>query len=242
MENQETLNMAIVGGGPGCKAIMDMMFMDKLRQLRMKLIGVACTNPKAEGYRYAEQMGIYSTREYRDLYDLGGLGMIIELTGRDDIASDIAQTKPKHVRLMDHVAARLFWDIFQIEEERLKERRQAQEALRTAEEEKEMILDTLVEHVIHQDREMRILWANRAACESASLTRDELVGHHCYEIWPKRHTPCPDCPVLKAMEAGEPQEVEKATPDGKVWFIRGYSVRDKKWGGCGRGGNHARDH
>jgi len=46
MKQVKPLNVAIVGGGPGCKAIMDMIFAKKLHELRMELIGVACTNPK----------------------------------------------------------------------------------------------------------------------------------------------------------------------------------------------------
>ena len=226
MERQETLNVAIVGGGPGCKAIIDMMFAERLSQLPMKLIGVSSTNPEAVGYRYAQEKGIYTTRAYSDLYKLEGLDMIIELTGRDELANEIARTKPAHVRLMDHVGARLFWDIFQIEEERLRERRRAHEALQRAEEEKETILDTLVEHVILDDSRMRIQWANRAACESAGLIREEILGRHCYEIWPQRDDPCPDCPVVAAMQTGHPRALEKTTPDGRVWFVRGYPVWD----------------
>lgn len=55
MEQTKALNVAIVGGGPGCKAIMDMILAEKLSQLRMKLIGIACTNPKTVGYRYARE-------------------------------------------------------------------------------------------------------------------------------------------------------------------------------------------
>lgn len=95
-------------------------------------------------------------------------------------------------------------------------------------EHEDVILDSLVEHVIHQDTKMRILWANRAACESAGLTREELLGRHCYEIWLQREAPCADCPVLKAMKTGQPQKIEKFTSDGKAWFIRGYPVRDDK--------------
>ncbi len=94
--------------------------------------------------------------------------------------------------------------------------------------EKEAILNTLVEHVIHEDREMKILWANGAACDSAGLSCEELIGRHCYEIWPKRSDPCPDCPVMKAMETGQLQEMEKMTSDGRFWFIRGYPLRDEK--------------
>ncbi len=124
------VQVAIVGGGPGCKAIMDMIFAEKLSQLRMKLVGVACTNPKAVGYRYAQEQGIYATRDYRDLFKLSDLNMIIELTGREEVADEISRTKPEHVRLMDHVTARLFWDVFQIEEERIAERNRAEKALR----------------------------------------------------------------------------------------------------------------
>ena len=67
--------------------------------------------------------------------------------------------------------------------------------------EKEAILNSLVEHVVHQDTEMRILWVNRAACESANLSYQEIVGRYCYEIWPKRSDPCPDCPVIKAASS-----------------------------------------
>jgi PAS domain S-box-containing protein len=94
--------------------------------------------------------------------------------------------------------------------------------------EQEAILNTLVEHVIYEDREMKILWANRAACDSVGLSQEELIGRHCYAIWLKRSDPCPDCPVEKAMETGHLQEVEKMTPDGRVWFIRGYPLRDEK--------------
>jgi PAS domain S-box-containing protein len=107
------------------------------------------------------------------------------------------------------------------------ERKQAAEALRDAKQEKETILDSLVEHVVHQDTEMRILWANHAACESVNMTRQELIGRFCHEVWAERQDPCPDCPVMQAMRSGQPHEVEKTTPDGRGWFIRGYPVRDE---------------
>jgi PAS domain S-box-containing protein len=127
------LNVAIVGGGPGCKAIMDMIFAEKLSQLQMNLVGVACTNPNAEGYLYAREKGVFTTGDYRDLYRFKDLDMIIELTGLDEVSKEIARTKPDHIRLVDHVAARLFWDIFQVEEKGLLERKEAMEALRYSE-------------------------------------------------------------------------------------------------------------
>jgi PAS domain S-box-containing protein len=106
------------------------------------------------------------------------------------------------------------------------ERKKGKEPVTDSVEEKETILNSLVEHVIRQDTDMRVLWANRAACESVSLTREQLFGRFCYEIWPKRSDPCPDCPLKKAMETGQPKEAEKLTPDGRAWFIRGYPVKN----------------
>ncbi|MBW2266716.1 MAG: hypothetical protein JRF28_11265, partial [Deltaproteobacteria bacterium] len=83
MKPLKPVNVAIVGGGPGCKAIMNMIFAERLSQLRMKLVGVACTNPRAIGYRYAQEQGIYTTKDYRDFFKLKDLNMIVELTGSD---------------------------------------------------------------------------------------------------------------------------------------------------------------
>ena len=163
MEQVKGLNVAIVGGGPGCKAIMDMIFAETLNQLRMKLIGVASTNPDAVGYRYAKEKGIYTTKDYRDLYNIKDLDMIIELTGRLEIANEIFRTKPDRVRLMGHVAARLFWDVFQIEEDRIAERHLAAEALRESERRSRFILQTMPSGLFTVDVDRNIIFWNKEA-------------------------------------------------------------------------------
>ncbi len=106
------------------------------------------------------------------------------------------------------------------------ERTRAQETLRRSEREKAAILDSLSDLVIYHDTEMNILWANRAASESAGLTYEQLKGGHCYEIWHQRSSTCVGCPVVKARETGRPQEAEIRTPDGRSWSVRGYPVVD----------------
>jgi len=96
------------------------------------------------------------------------------------------------------------------------------------ENEKEVFLDSISEHVVYQDLDSRVLWVNRAAADSAGQTPKDLVGRFCYEIWQQRSTPCPNCPVVKAKETGKPQEKEMTTPDGRSWFIRGYPIRNEK--------------
>jgi hypothetical protein len=183
MEQMKTVNVAIVGGGPGCKAIMDMILAKRLSQLRMKLIGVACTNPNAVGYRYAKEQGIYTTRDYRDLYEIKGLNMIIELTGREEVANEISRTKPDSVVLMDHVAARLFWDVFQIEEERIADRKKAEDALRESEAEKKAILDASLDSIRLVDKDMRIRWVNQTTTVNFEVRPEDNAQYCVCPTW-----------------------------------------------------------
>ena len=189
MEGHKGLKVAIVGGSTGCKAIMDMIFAETLRQLHMEIIAVADINPEAPGYRYAQENGIYTTMDYRDLYKLKDLNMILELTGRDDIANEISRTKPEHVRLMDHVAARVFWDVFEIEEERLAEEERVEEALRESEERYRTVLDASPDPVVVYDMKGKVTYINSAFTRIFGWISDELEGKKLHyvpdENWPE---------------------------------------------------------
>lgn len=106
------------------------------------------------------------------------------------------------------------------------ERKLAEEKLRRTIQEKDLILDNMSEHLIYQDLEHRILWANRAAAESLGMTPEQMVGCFCYELWHRRYQPCTGCPAEKARKTGQPQEGESTTPDGRIWQIRTNPVRD----------------
>ena len=106
------------------------------------------------------------------------------------------------------------------------ERKEAEEALRRAEVEKQTILDSLVEHVTLLDRDRTVLWANRAACDAGGAAREELIGRSCAGAFPHCRPPCDDCPALEAIETGQPQQLERATSEGRTWLVRGYPVRD----------------
>ncbi|HXV21796.1 MAG TPA: PAS domain-containing sensor histidine kinase [Desulfuromonadales bacterium] len=106
------------------------------------------------------------------------------------------------------------------------ERLRAEAVLRKSEWEKGLILESTEELVVFHDREMRIVWANRAAAESVHLTSDQLKGRYCWELWHQRHSPCSNCPVVGSVRTGQPHSAEITTADGRVWLIRGYPVRN----------------
>ncbi|NVM56498.1 MAG: PAS domain-containing protein, partial [Desulfobacterales bacterium] len=202
MDQAEILNVAIVGGGPGCKAIMDRIFAEKLSQLPMRLIGVADINPNAIGYCYAQKKGIYTTKDYRDLYKLEDLNLIIELTGRDEAANEIFRTKPDHVRLMDNVSARLFWDIFQIEEQRIVERKRVEEALRESERFLKTVFDAIQDGITIVDYDFNVVMVN-PRMEKMFASQMPLIGKKCYMAYQNRESPCPRCPSVRALATGE---------------------------------------
>ncbi|MFX0169546.1 MAG: PAS domain S-box protein [Candidatus Hodarchaeota archaeon] len=101
-------------------------------------------------------------------------------------------------------------------------------AFQQAVEEKTIILDSISEHVVYQDLNNQIIWANKVAAESIDKTVEEITGNFCYALWGQRDTPCVGCPVVKARETNEIQENEITTPDGRVWTVRGYPLKDEE--------------
>jgi PAS domain S-box-containing protein len=221
MAKNKALNVAIVGGGPGCKAIMDMIFAKKLSQLRMKLIGVADIHQEAVGCRFAREKGIFTTEDYRDLYELEDLNMIIELTGSQEVANDISRTKPDHVRLMDHVAARLFWDVFQIEEQRIHECNLAEKQLRESEERYRTVLQEIPDPVIVYDMEGRGTYINPAFTRVFGWAPEEILARKPdyvpQENWPETQQ------MIDKVLAGESffgVESRRYTKEGKILDVR----------------------
>jgi PAS domain S-box-containing protein len=208
LEGVPVRNVAIVGGGPGCKAIMDIIFAEKLSQLRMKLIGVASRNPKAVGYLYAQEKGIYTTTDYRDLYKLKDLHMVIELTGSDRVKDEISRTKPPGVTLMDHVAARVFWDVFNVEEQRIAERKRSEEATRLAYAELHQIFETSPDGMRVIGRDFNVLRVNKTFALIAGMTKEEMIGKKCYKVFPGPLCHTPECPMTRLLGGEEAIQCE----------------------------------
>ncbi|HWQ67220.1 MAG TPA: PAS domain S-box protein [Methanospirillum sp.] len=88
------------------------------------------------------------------------------------------------------------------------------------------ILNAMSEFLVFHDRDLRILWANAAACASVDQNLEAITGQYCFEVWQKRSTPCEDCPLLNVITSGEPQDAKVTTVQGRVLHVRGYPVFD----------------
>jgi len=113
-------NIVIVGGGRVCKAILAIVLGENFINHKLNILGVADINDMAEGLIYAKERGIFTTTDYKDFFPIKDLNLIIELTGDDKVLEKIKKAKPAKARLIDHFEAMSAWDFLQIEEERLR--------------------------------------------------------------------------------------------------------------------------
>lgn len=107
------------------------------------------------------------------------------------------------------------------------ERKQMIEAIKKTEQEKDLILSSISEIVSFQDMDMRIRWANVMASKTHNIPIDEIIGRHCYEVWQHSNSPCLGCPVKETLERGEKASGEITTPDGIIWQIKSFPVKDE---------------
>ncbi|BCO08233.1 hypothetical protein GF1_06090 [Desulfolithobacter dissulfuricans] len=120
----ENIRVAIVGGGAGCRDVLALLLSTPMRYLRIQIVGVADIHKDAPGRRFAEEHGIPTTDDFRDFFreresDEALLpDLLIELTGSDEVLRQIFAVKPESVKVLDHVAARLFWELIELQNEK----------------------------------------------------------------------------------------------------------------------------
>ena len=102
------------------------------------------------------------------------------------------------------------------------------EKLSKSEQEKSVILDAMTELVLYLDKDLRVIWANKAMHEAFNLALGQLNKRYCYEALHNRSRACRICPAMKTLETGEPHEVIDFSSYKKNWVLRSYPVRDER--------------
>jgi PAS domain S-box-containing protein len=107
--------LAFVGGGSFCRRLIQFFRENNWPYGNPTIIAVADVNPDAPGIEYAREIEIFTTTDYRELYRLPDLQVIMEITHDPDLAAEIACTKPAHIELLDHFQSRYLWDTIQVQ-------------------------------------------------------------------------------------------------------------------------------
>jgi PAS domain S-box-containing protein len=145
-------------------------------------------------------------------------------------ALDYIVKSPEAFTAMSHTVARALheWNVLQ-------ERKRAEESLRESEKQNafhaELLRNAPVIAAFH-DLQLNVVWVNKAYEAATGLSLHEMAGKKCYSAWGLTKA-CRNCPVLKAIESGEPGEAD-LTPQNQdhwpeshgCWLSRAAPVRD----------------
>lgn len=106
-------------------------------------------------------------------------------------------------------------------------RRKAEEALESSEREYRRLssqfhglLDAIPDSLLLLDKNLAILWANRAAVEAVGGTLERLGGRSCHEAWHRSEKPCGSCPASRSFTSGRPIAEILKGDDGRTWDVR----------------------
>ncbi|MBI5489397.1 MAG: PAS domain-containing protein [Deltaproteobacteria bacterium] len=219
------LAAAIVGGGKGCASFLEMVANDTLGRFRLRILGVAGVDPQGPGMRAARELAVpLVTTDYRELFRIPDLDVLIELTGSVELRDEIERTRPRHVRLIDHFGARLFWELNQVVEAVIRQRtemRQRDEAERRRIAE---VLDSIPDEILVLDADLVVRDANATFLVDNGITIEEIRGRHCYEVDQITRGGCQvavgDCPFFAVAREGQPVSIVRKhfAPDGETRY------------------------
>ncbi|MGB7033128.1 MAG: PAS domain S-box protein [Syntrophobacteria bacterium] len=106
----------------------------------------------------------------------------------------------------------------------ISERKRAEKALEESENYFRSLLYQLYEDILVIDRDFKITDVNKSFLATAGRAREDIIGHHCYEISHGHNEPCEkigeECLLREVFETGEPRSCRHRhlRPDGsKVW-------------------------
>ena len=184
------LNVAIVGGGQLCKQFLYFLTISDMPAPPVEIVGVCDLDFDAPGMIYARSQGIYTTTDFRALFRLKELELIMELTGSAQVADLIYQTKPPNVSMIDHKGATLLYDLLRMEMERARIERERQEYEQRQRKRIQGILNSLPYRIMVVNRDMTIDTVNQTFLEELGLTREEVIGQPCYRVRHSLDKPC----------------------------------------------------
>ncbi|MBF0259513.1 MAG: PAS domain-containing protein [Desulfamplus sp.] len=106
------------------------------------------------------------------------------------------------------------------------QRKRTEAALLESKIQKSAILNGITTNIALVDKDLNILWTNKAAAASVNKLPEEMVGRTCHFFWADPNKPCNQCPTIKAFQTKKSEHTIMHTPDGRFWEERGEPVLD----------------
>ncbi len=199
------MNIAVVGGGPRCKRLIEIIDRHTFQEIDPQVVAVADSDENAPGLVKAKNKGLFVTRDYNDFFKRDDIDLIIELTGNMDIYNDILAKKKKTVRAVSDATAQLFYEIARLSALQKKTDQELQETRAWY---KAITNEMIQEDVMVIAYDYRVLDINVSLLNKLGLRRRDVIGRPCYEITHRQSQPCSGkdhpCPLIKTLETQKP--------------------------------------
>ena len=199
------MNIAIVGSGARCVQMLDFFNSNRSGAIGISIQGIADAQGDPVCRLTAEQSGIPVYSDYRAFLEREDIDLIIDVSADPNTFQDILTHKKKTTRIMNYQTACLFLDMCRIHEEQPSA---PDSALRAS-----AIYKTVMNDFIHEDvlviaPTYQILDANDALLKRLGRTREEVIGHSCFEVTHHYTSPCAvdncQCPLKETLATQKP--------------------------------------
>ena len=106
---RDVARVAIIGAGRGGTALMEIFTKDPL----VKIVGLAEVRPKAPGLKLAHQLGIPVVREYRQLLNMTGTDLIIDVSGNPEVEQELRNAPRTGLNVIGGSSAKFMWQLIE---------------------------------------------------------------------------------------------------------------------------------
>jgi len=201
------LNVGLVARGSRCLSIMQTLRSIKPVHFQFKISGIASVTKSIACYKYAGEMDIELFDDYIDMLSMDHLDFILELTGEQQILSDLVKHKPPTVGILDRQASMLLLDIATLHERVADKATEINLATSFA----SALLEASPDGVMVIDRDFRIINCNDSPLITVGKGREFVLGKSCFEVIydSQKHCNCMGriCPAQETLKTRKPSRV-----------------------------------
>ena len=101
--------VAIIGGGRGGKALLEIFAQDPLA----RIIGLAEIKALTSGTKLAHLLGVPVIRDYRELLKLKNLDLIIDVTGNPKVGQELHKVRRPDLAIIGGASAKFMWQLIE---------------------------------------------------------------------------------------------------------------------------------
>ncbi len=175
----------IIGGGKGCKSILDLTKGTFLKELKLEILSVVDINENAPGMLYARELGIKTLTNLDLALSIDDLELIIELTGNDKFLQELYKNLKPGIKIIDHTFAHVFWDLVNAQDEILNQFNELQKLESILKKEQyflQNIFDSDYDLNLVINLEKKIIRSNKQFLEFINKNQSDILGKSYIDI------------------------------------------------------------